>query len=92
MCIRDSYNGPPNAKDFCGALPGSIVIDRCKIYKDKFRNKGKLEQPAKKYVGIGFWAAGMGTTPADTGQLQMGNRRLLVGELSQDGIVKVEPK
>jgi len=86
------YNGPPNAKDFCGALPGSIVIDRCKIYKDKIRNKGKLEQPAKKYVGIGFWAAGMGTTPADTGQLQMGNRRLLVGELSQDGIVKVEPK
>ena len=86
------YNGPTNTKDFSGAPEGSIVIDHCIIYKDKIRENARLEQPEKKYIGIGFWAEGIGTTPADSGQLQMKNRRLLVGQLSQDGIVKVEAK
>jgi len=86
------YNVPANVETFRGAPEGSIVIDHCKIYKNKIREKAKLDQPGKKYVGIGFWAKGIGTTSADRGQLQMGNRRLLVGQLSTDGIIKVEEK
>jgi len=86
------YNVPSNVDKFRGAPRGSIVIDHCKIHKNKIREKAKLDQPGKKYVGIGFWAKGIGTAPANRGQLQMENRRLLVGQLSADGIIKVEEK
>ena len=84
------YNVPANVETFRGAPKGSILVDHCKIYKNKIREKAKLEQPSKKYIGIGFWAKGNGTAPADRGQLQMGNRRLLVGQFSPGGIIKLE--
>ena len=56
------------------------------------QRKAGLDQPGKKYVGVGFWAEGIDTTPADSGQLQMENRRLLLAQLIADGIVKVEEK
>ena len=86
------FNGPSNVKDFGGAAAGTLVVDHCKISKDQIREKAGLDQPGKKYVGVGFWAEGIDTAPADSGQLQMKNRRLLVAQLIADGIVKIEEK
>ena len=76
------YNGPSNTEDFVGAPEGSFVIDHCRIDKS-------IIKPGMKYVGIGFYAKGIGTTPADSGNLQMEKRRLLVADISADGATKV---
>lgn len=76
------YNGPVNTKDFVGATEGSFVVDYCKINKD-------IIKPNMKYVGIGFYAKGIGTAPADSGRRQMGNHRLIVAGLTHYGVEKI---
>jgi peptidoglycan/LPS O-acetylase OafA/YrhL len=75
-----------NKKDFIGQRPGSFVLEKLALKKTEFIS-------GMKYVGIGFWLEGLGSAPADRGQRQMSQRRLLVAEITDQGVVGIhEPE
>jgi peptidoglycan/LPS O-acetylase OafA/YrhL len=77
------FDGYTNKDDFDDKAPGSFVLDRCVVKKEDFK-------PGTKYLGIGFWRKGLGVVPADRGRRQMENRRLLVAEITPDGVIAVD--
>ena len=71
-----------NDQDFVGKPSGSLVLETCKINKAEF-------VPGMKYIGVGFWIKGLPLAVADRGQRQMNQRRLIIAELTDDGVVGV---
>ncbi len=72
-----------NDHDFIGKPPGTLVLETCKINKDEF-------VPGMRYIGVGFWLKGLGAALADGGQTQMEQRRLLVAEVTADGVIGID--
>ena len=72
-----------NDEDFVGKPAGSLVLETCLIKKSEF-------VPGMKYIGVGFWMKGLPLAVADRGQTQMSQHRLMIAELTDDGVVGID--
>lgn len=74
--------GYTNTEQFLNAAGGSFVMDNVKVKKSDL-------VPGVHYIGVGFWGKGIATSKALSGMRQMDDRRLLIGELTPDGVVGI---
>lgn len=74
--------GYTNTEQFTNAAGGSFVMDKVKVKKVDL-------VPGVQYIGVGFWGKGIETSKVLSGMRQMNDRRLLIGELTPDGIVGI---
>ena len=74
--------GYTNSEQFVDAAGGSFVMETVYVKKSVFTQN-------VRYVGVGFWGKGIETSKVKSGMRQMGNRRLIVAEVTPGGIVGV---
>lgn len=72
-----------NDADFLINPPGTIVPETITIDKKELTSN-------VKQIGIGLWLEGLGGAQADRGQTQMNRRRLVIAEVTEDGVVGVD--
>jgi len=74
--------GDTNTEQFVGAAGGSFVMDCVHVKKSDL-------VPGVRYIGVGFWGKGIETSKALSGKRQMNDRRLLIGEVTPEGVVGI---